>query len=77
MTNDELNIDDLARQYFRDLDETFRADTENNMISWLWFTCPANLREEVVAKIESIRVTGVMFTSIGSSWDVLRGSGEE
>lgn len=68
-----MNINDLSIQYFSDIEVAGCADTENNMVAWLWFNCPANLREEVVAKIESLRKTGVLWTSNGTSWQPHRG----
>lgn len=48
-------IEQLAKQYFADLESDGRQDTDDNLRAWLWFTCPANLREPVAAKIESLR----------------------
>jgi len=44
-------IQQLAQQYFSDLDRDDRADTAENLRAWLWFTCPAHLREDVRATI--------------------------
>ncbi len=48
-------INDLANQYFTDLEADGRTDSDDNLRAWLWFTCPANLREPVAEKIESLR----------------------
>jgi hypothetical protein len=57
MRTDEIGL--LAAQYFRDLERESRKDTASNLRAWLWFTCPANLREEVEAEIVKQRKQGV------------------
>jgi len=48
---EQTEIIALAMQYFTDLERDGREDNETNLHAWLWFTCPAYLREEVHAEI--------------------------
>lgn len=54
MACEDISIQ-LAQQYFRDLEQDNREDTESNLTAWLWFTCPAHMRTEVRAEIERLR----------------------
>ncbi len=47
----------LALQYFADLQRDVRQDNNANLNAWLWFTCPANMREIVRAEILERRKT--------------------
>jgi hypothetical protein len=51
----DKDIDVLAQKYFDDIETDGRNDTPENLLSWLWFTCPANLRGEVETKINQMR----------------------
>lgn len=51
MTPNELTTQ-LTRQYFTDLKSAGREDNDKNLQSWLWFTCPADMRVIVEERIE-------------------------
>lgn len=40
-------ITELVNQFFTDCERDNRQPNEENLRAWLWFVCPANLREEV------------------------------
>ncbi len=48
-------IEIQAQQYFEDLKKDGREDNENNLRSWLGFTCPADYREDVEDEIQRLR----------------------
>ncbi|MFH0822349.1 MAG: hypothetical protein V2B18_06320 [Pseudomonadota bacterium] len=50
--HDGETITMLASRYFADLLQDGRDHSADNLASWLWFTCPADLREPVRAEIE-------------------------
>jgi len=45
----------LAHQYFVDLTRENQSDNDKNLRAWLWFTCPARLREQVSPAILKLR----------------------
>jgi hypothetical protein len=51
----DKDINVLAQGYFDDLESDGRNDTPENLRAWLWFTCPAILRQEVEAKINQMK----------------------
>jgi hypothetical protein len=46
---------EVARQYFMDLAAEGRPNCPRNLQGWLWFTCPASMRTEVLAVIKDMR----------------------
>jgi hypothetical protein len=40
-------VEQLSEQYFSDLASENRSDTDDNLTAWLWFTCPADRRDDV------------------------------
>ncbi len=49
----------LTRQYFEDLLRDNRIDSDDNLRAWLWFQCPARLRNQVEDEIRNRRETTI------------------
>ncbi len=54
MAKDQIVLD-LSRQYFIDIEQDGKEDNEYNLLVWLWFTCPADLRSDVREVIQDMR----------------------
>lgn len=44
-------ISALINQFFVDCERDNRSPNDRNLDAWLWFTCPAQMREQVGAGI--------------------------
>ncbi len=42
-----MSPDDIANQFYADLEREDQPCTEQNLRAWLWFTCPAHMRSAV------------------------------
>jgi len=67
--NGNLDIDNLAKRYFIDLSANSREDTDENLRAWLWFSCPADLRDAVRERILALRRNTLPKFLIGDSAD--------
>lgn len=47
------SVPEMVAQYRRDLEREGQTDTPENRNAWLWFACPAPMRAQVRAALET------------------------